>query len=182
MSIPISALGGYSLVLRSPRWTEENAKAEGAKHHAIFTTDRSGFSPEFFSRSGGDIWFGGLNDSSLPLPVDAGKLEPDAKSIERLLESAKKLLGLPDQDSDLEVVREGLCYRPISESGTPYIGRIADERLGGGLKTRAAGEGGVFVSAGHGPWGITMSLGTGKVLSALIDGVDTSCDVSSLSL
>lgn len=148
----------------------------------MFTTDPSGFAPEFFSRSGGDIWFGGLNDSDLPLPADAGKAEPDPKSIAQLLEIAKKMLGLPDGDDDLVVIREGLCYRPITSNGKPIVSRIEDERLGGGLKTRPGGDGGVFVSAGHGPWGITLSLGTGKVLSELIEGVDTSCDISALQI
>jgi glycine/D-amino acid oxidase-like deaminating enzyme len=33
--------------------------------------------------------------------------------------------------------------------------------------TRGTREGGVFIAAGHGPWGISLSLGTGKVMSEI---------------
>jgi hypothetical protein len=58
----------------------------------------------------------------------------------------------------LEVLREGFCFRPVSRSGEPIISRVPDEKLGGGMTTRHGGEGGVFVSAGHGPWGRFLIL------------------------
>lgn len=166
------------MILRSPRWTSEQSEASS---HAVFTTDPAGFSPEFFSRTSGEIWFGGLNSSSIPLPPDAGKAEPDPKEIEKLMTVAKKLVEVPEEE-DLEILRYGLCFRPVSASGRPIVSRVPDAKLGGGMKTRPAGDGGVFVSAGHGPWGISQSLGTGKVLSELIDGIKTSCDISGLKL
>ena len=92
-----------------------------------------------------------------------------------------KLLGLPGQEvSDLEVVRKGLCFRPVTPSGRPIVGRVPDEKLGGGMRTRGGGIGGVFVSAGHGPWGISLSLGTGRVLSEMVEGRETSARVEGL--
>ena len=190
------------MVLKSPRWAAEASNTNALSSHAVFTSDPAGFSPEFFSRTGGEIWFGGLNSSTLPLPPDAGKITPDPKAIEKLMVVAKKLLGIPEAVDELEVLREGLCFRPVSQSGEPFISRVADDQLGGGMKTRPGGDGGVFVSAGHGPWGkfpvllsnlqkllkliqvagITHSLGTGKVLSELVDSLETSCDISDLKI
>jgi glycine/D-amino acid oxidase-like deaminating enzyme len=65
---------------------------------------------------------------------------------------AMRLLGMPGQE-DLEVLKEGLCFIPVTGSGRPIVSRVPDESLGNGLKTRGGGDGGVFVSAGHGPWG-----------------------------
>ncbi|KAI0960399.1 hypothetical protein AcW1_004922 [Taiwanofungus camphoratus] len=86
----ISALAGHSVVLRSKHWpppppapgpgadtdtdtdTDADADADAdAPCHAVFTSDRSGFSPELFSRAGGDVWLGGLNTRGLALPAHA---------------------------------------------------------------------------------------------------------------
>lgn len=178
MQLPISSLAGHSLVLRSPRWTSEH-EARGC--HAVFATDGSGFSPEVFSRIGGEIYIAGLNDLGLPLPDLATETEIDAKSIAKLTEVAKKMLSIPGSD-DVEIVRDGLCFRPVTNSGRPILSRVTDTRLGGCSTRRGPGEGGVFVAAGHGPWGISLSLGTGKVLAEMVNGVETSADVRKLAL
>ncbi|KAI9870383.1 MAG: hypothetical protein M1830_004315, partial [Pleopsidium flavum] len=51
--VPVSSLAGHSLVVKSPRWAKEH---EEKGCHAVFTTDSSGFSPEIFSRVGGEIY------------------------------------------------------------------------------------------------------------------------------
>lgn len=178
IQIPLTQLGGHSVVVKSPRWGS-NQEALGC--HAVFTTDESGFSPEIFSRVGGEIYMAGLNDSSLPLPESATNAKPDPHEIEKLKTVAKRMLGLPDGSDDVEVIREGLCFRPITSKNQPIVSRVPDDQLGG-ITTRGGGEGGVFVAAGHGPWGISQSLGTGKVLAELIEGQKTSADVSGLAL
>ncbi|KIW08295.1 uncharacterized protein PV09_01213 [Verruconis gallopava] len=174
--LPITPLAGHSLLLRSPRWTSGEADA-----HAVFCTDSPGFQPEFFSRTCGEIWFGGLNNSAIPLPPSADKAQPDPDAVKQLVHMAKQLLGVPGKD-DLQVVREALCFRPVTPSGLPIVSRVPDETLGDGLKTRGGGQGGVFVSAGHGPWGIALSLGTGKILSELVEGFEPSCKIDQLVL
>jgi hypothetical protein len=134
--------------VKSPRWLKEHEK-NGC--HAVFVTDTQGFSPEIFSRAGEEIYVAGLNSSSIPLP----KLPTDAKTnpqdIAKLKSVAKQMLGMPDQEDDLQVLREGLCFRPVTANGMPIISRIPDSQLGDGFSTRGGGEGGVFVSGGHGP-------------------------------
>lgn len=88
------------------------------------------------------------------------------------------------EKDDLEIVREGLCFRPVTSKGPPIVTRIDDKHLGG-IKTRGSGDGGdggVFLSAGHGPWGISKSLGTGLVMSELIEGQKPSANIRSLGL
>ena len=141
----------------------------------MFTTDSSGYSPEIFSRVGGEIYIAGLNDASLPLPAVATDRVIDKKSIAVLRKTAKRLLG-QDGEDDLEILREGLCFRPVGPRNTPYVGEVQDQYLG--VRT----DGGVWIAAGHGPWGISLSLGTGKVISGMVEGRKTSADVSSLAL
>ena len=148
----------------------------------MFATDGHGFSPEIFSRLGGEIYIAGLNSSSTPLPAPGAKVEFKTKDLGKLHDVASRLLGIDGRADDLETLREGLCFRPVTDTGRPIISRISDENLGGGLKTKGGHLGGVFVSAGHGPWGISMSLGTGKVLSELMRDTTTSADVKGLAV
>ena len=178
LRIPISSLAGHSVVLRSPRWAKEH---EAGGCHAVFTTDPAGYSPEVFSRMGGEIYLAGLNDASLPLPDVPTDAKPSPESIAVLMKTSKRILGLPTGVDDLEVLKEGLCFRPVTAKGPPILCRISDDKLGG-VKTRGGGNGGVFISAGHGPWGISQSLGTGKVLAELIEGKPTSANIRYLSL
>ncbi|KAL1859745.1 hypothetical protein Daus18300_009467 [Diaporthe australafricana] len=176
--LPISSLAGHSLVLKSPRWTAEMEK-RGC--HALYATSKTGFSPEIFSRVGGQIYVAGLNSATMPLPKLATEKPISREAINELKKVAAKLLG-PEGAAidDLEVVREGLCFRPVTPYGTPIISRIDDEHLEEGIATRPDAEGGVFLAAGHGPWGISLSLGTGKVLAEMAQGRRISADVSSL--
>ncbi|KAI1772710.1 FAD dependent oxidoreductase [Hypoxylon cercidicola] len=175
--LPLSSLAGHSLVVKSARWTKEH-EAHGC--HAVFMTSQPGYSPEIFSRIGGHIYIAGLNSATEPLPGLAtdskGRIKRDA--VERLRDTAREVLG----EADVEVVREGLCFRPVTDSGTPILGRIPDTCLGPSVKTRPGPEGGVYLAAGHGPWGISMSLGTGKVMAEMVQGRELSADVSRLAL
>jgi glycine/D-amino acid oxidase-like deaminating enzyme len=88
--------------------------------------------------------------------------------------------GQRSQTDDLEVVSQALCFRPVARGGRPIITRIEDERLGASLKM--AKGGGVYVAAGHGPWGISLSLGTGKVMAEMIQSIKTSAVVDGLGM
>ena len=124
----------------------------------------------------------GLNDASIPLPELATQAEVDPKCVEQLERVAEKMLGKDGTDvSDLEIVRKGLCFRPVTSNGYPIVAQVPDEDLGG-IATKDGAEGGVYVAAGHGPWGISMSLGTGKVMQEMIEGEELSADVSRLGI
>ncbi|MCJ1281380.1 hypothetical protein MMC26_000699 [Xylographa opegraphella] len=175
-TIPITSLAGHSLLIRSPRWNiGDETKGRGGCH-AVFTTDETGYSPEIFSRVGGEIYIAGLNSATLPLPERATDREIDEKSIGVLKATAKRLLGKHDGDDDLEILREGLCFRPVGEKGAPIVGKVDEGLLGMKLNC------GVWIAAGHGPWGISLSLGTGKVMSEMVERRQTSANVRKLGL
>lgn len=69
----------------------------------------------------------------------------------------------------------------MTSSGRPIISRVSDERLGG-VKTRQGADGGVFIAAGHGAWGISHAPGTGFVLAELIEGRTPSAKIDALRL
>ncbi len=59
---------------------------------------------------------------------------------------------------------------------------MEDSKLGPNFGTRQGSDGGVYVAAGHGAWGISLSLGTGCVLAEMVEDKATSADISSLGL
>ncbi|CAI7609227.1 unnamed protein product [Penicillium glandicola] len=194
VSFDLSPLAGYSLVVRSPRYTMEHERNVYGGSHAVFTTHplSCGFSPEIFLRKGGEIYIAGLNNPAMKLPScseDTKKLF-DPSEMQRLKDVAVRLMGdlskgtkeATDETAnidDLEVIREGLCFRPVGNTDVPTIGRVGDYSLGG---VKASPKGGVFIAAGHGAWGISLCLGTGKVVSEMIKKQKLSVDVSGLAV
>ncbi|OQD80298.1 hypothetical protein PENANT_c037G04091 [Penicillium antarcticum] len=190
ISLDISPLAGYSLVVRSPRYTLEHERnVHGGQSHAVFTEHppSCGFSPEIFLREGGEIYIAGLNSTTMNLPSCAEDRRRlfDPQEMQKLKDVAVRLMGGLAKDredatdettnvNDLEILREGLCFRPVGSTGVPTIGKIDNPSLGGG--TKASPSGGVFIAAGHGPWGISLSLGTGKIISEMIKKQELSVD------
>lgn len=180
LKLPISSLAGHSLVVTSPGKAKE---IEDLGCHAVFVSAMDGYSPEVISRAGGDIYFAGLNSTSIPLPKVAGQSPVREAAIARLEQTAKELLREEESGWEgIEVVRKGLCFRPVTRLGQPIIARIPDRDLGIAVATRPGADGGVYVAAGHGPWGISLSLGTGMVLAEMAQGRPLSADVGDLGL
>ena len=179
LRIGISQLAGHSVVVKSPRWTREH-EAKGCD--AVFTTMRNGFSPEIFSRRGEEIYVAGLNDASIPLPALATDAKIDTASIAELTKVSQRLLGRDGTDvSDLEIVREGLCFRPVTRRGVPILCQVPEKDFGG-VEMKAGANGGVFLAVGHGPWGISQSLGTGKVMQEMLERRKLSANVTALGM
>lgn len=191
----IYPLAGYSLVIRSPRYTERHEKELNGESHAVFTTHppSCGFSPEIFSREGSEIYIAGLNSREIPVPERVEDLKEryyDEKEMQKLKDVTVRLMGkLPvgktestdeiANTNDLEILREGLCLRPVAERGVPFVSKVEDSALGG---VKTAKNGGVFVAAGHGPWGISLALGTGSVVADLVRGVTPAVDIRGLGV
>lgn len=198
--IPIDPLAGHSIIVKSPRYKTPfidphkrhiGGGSENWLCYSIYAgpTRHWNFATEAFARLARngetEIWLGGLNDSKLPLPEVATDVKGlmDPKSIAIVRSTIVQLTGLPKEGNelhqdDLETVREALCFRPVSRSGNPIIAKLEEKDLGG-LKID---DGGVWIASGHGPWGISLSLGTGLVVSELLQGKQASADISHLGL
>jgi glycine/D-amino acid oxidase-like deaminating enzyme len=169
INIPVVSLAGHSLVVRNPIDI-------GDTFHSVYTS-MDDFSPEIYARPNGHIWLGGVN-ASLCLPPLATGAKPMDASLEKLKDLAMRIIRT--EGDELEVIRTGLCFRPVSERGTPYITRVEDVDLRQGYRTRKGSDGGVYVATGHGPWGISLSLGTAKVMAEMMQGRELSADISKL--
>lgn len=181
LEIPISSMAGHSLIVTSPHLTSQ---VENAGCHAVYmTTSNNGYKPGILSRVGGHIYIAGLNSTSIPLPEVAGQYKVHEEAIARLEKTAAELLDAEGEGGQRPaIVRKGLCFRPVTPSGQPIISRIPDRDLGIAVRTRPGADGGVYLAAGHGPWGISLSLGTGMVLAEMVQGRPVSVDIGNLTL
>lgn len=173
IDIPIESLGGHSLVVKAP-----GGEPTTTTCHSVYTT-MDALSPEVYSRPNGVIYVAGVNHASIPLPKPTVKAVTFDESIAKLKDVARRLINTAEGE-DVEILREGLCFRPITKRGTPYIARLTDEKLGEDIRVTEGETEGVFIASGHGPWGISLSLGTGKVVAEMMFGKPLSADVFSL--
>ncbi|CAK7275166.1 hypothetical protein SEPCBS119000_006557 [Sporothrix epigloea] len=176
--LPVSNYAGHSLVVRA----KDATKTVAADHYfALFAAGGSlQYCPEMFGRANGTLYLAGLNSSTMPLPARASDAKPDPRLLDDLEATCRKVLG----NGDYEVLRTGLCHRPATPWGAPLVLRLLDEQLSATSRVQSltAGPGGVFVAAGHGPWGISMGPGTGMVLAELLQDRPLSADLSQLGL
>jgi len=198
LRVPIDPLAGYSIVVQSPRYskpildpTRHSENLSAGVSHAVYCapTSKWSFAPEVFSRVPADgkpeLWAGGVNDSALQLPetADGTPALIDREKTEELRSAMIAMTGLSQEGDDLAVddltiKREGLCFRPVSRSGSPIISKVSAGALGQGIEM--ADSGGVYIASGHGPWGISLSLGTGSVVAEMLTGRKPSVNISRL--
>ena len=82
--------------------------------------------------------------------------EPEPTRIEPLL--LRRAAGFLPAVTEAEVVGRRMCARPQSVDGRPFIGAVR-------------GVDGLFVCAGHGPWGISIGPATAAMAArAILDG------------
>ncbi|KAL9934822.1 hypothetical protein V8E36_006597 [Tilletia maclaganii] len=129
--------------------------------------------PELFTRPSDEldggrttIYAAGEN-TGLPLPTDPSReIAPQDEAITRLL---KACALISPALAEGRVLTRSLCYRPMTERGYPFISEVPDHP-------------GIFLNSGHGPWGISLGPGSGKVMADLVLGKHTSADIGQLSL
>ena len=193
LRVPVTSLAGHSILLRSPRWKsgyetivngnvdECTTKENGCQ--AVFAADEADgkggtWSPEIFSRVGGEIYIAGLNDAKMPLPKMVGERKIDTRQLQVIRETGVRMMAsqsrnrIEKNDDDLDILREGLCFRPVTRRGTPIVTGIKEEVLGLGKGALGENWGGCWIAAGHGPWGISLSLGTGRAVAGLVGGIE----------
>jgi glycine/D-amino acid oxidase-like deaminating enzyme len=136
------------------------------------------------------IWVCGLNnEGGKPGRID-DQAEPDKAAINLLRKYAGRFLwnGEPAQEDGLEVLEKGRTYRPTIGRELPILTSVSRGDLCGSRISKEqslSGQGdcaksGIWVCTGHGKYGITLGLGSGKLMSQLILGETPDLDVSAL--
>jgi len=162
---------GNHLGIRTPRWKPEDDEKNCLYLNMNATEGRFDVTSEL----GGTLYVCGPAKPEA-LPSLSTQVSPQPESIRDMLNICKRILDIPEGEA-IEVLEEGRCYRPIMKRGFPVITEVLVDRLG----SKAEGMR-VFLNTGHGKFGLSQGLGSGKVCSELIRGVDLSVDIGQLGL
>lgn len=167
----ITGSRAHSIVVKAPQPTTAHClftDMHYMRNAKATTTARSGqaaAAPEVYCREDGTVYACGGSDD-VPLPASAVEVDYDKSQTERLIEQVAHLSPTHlAAESGAKIAREQACYLPIAPSGPIIAG---DSDLG------------VYVAAGHSCWGITLGLGTGKVVREMLLGEELSADISAL--
>ncbi|KND89974.1 hypothetical protein TOPH_05321 [Tolypocladium ophioglossoides CBS 100239] len=128
---------------------------------------------EFAGRNDGTIWACGRRNLTAALPSPSQLDTPDQKVIEELRGRAREWLNwgcncAEKHANDFQVVDQGRAFRPATKSGLPIMSEVlsSDISTKGTEDSQAAtGSSQVFVCWGHGSWGLTLGMGSGKLMS-----------------
>jgi len=152
--IPVTSYAGHSILLVLSVTSSADCLM------AVVHTENGPCRAQIIPRSSGEIYISGINDT-LDLPPTPEAAAPQPTEIAKLKAIADTLLP------GYSIKKEQLCFRPMTESGLPFIGPYPEVR-------------GVYVGAGHSHFGIILGPGTGKILSEIILGEELSADISQL--
>ncbi|KAM3072010.1 hypothetical protein ACMFMG_008476 [Clarireedia jacksonii] len=131
---------------------------------------------QIVGRNDSTIWVCDSTDKSAVLPAVVGAAKPNARVVEDMLVRAKSFVN-----GEVEVLNVGRAFRPVNESGLPVMARIPDAMLSKDAiyqDPERQGADGVFICWGHGRRGITLGMGSGKLMSQIMKGGGTDIDVS----
>lgn len=139
---------------------------------------------EFAGRNDGTIWACGRRNFEATLPSPGQSKEPDQELIHEVSELARKWLNLkctrPEWHCDgVQILEKGRAFRPATKSGLPVMSEVKSSDI---KPKDALLSTGIFVCWGHGSWGLTLGLGSGRVMSQLMRGEKPDIDISRFSL
>ena len=144
---------GIELLLQAGKgYSVNHSSKTGISCPAILVEPKCAITPmNGFTRYSGTMEISSINDK-----IRKNRVNAICDAVESFYPSVK----IPDIDRD----DAGYGFRPISADGVPYIGRTKN------LKN-------VIIATGHAMMGWSMSTGTGKIVSEIVDQKQTSINI-----
>lgn len=148
---------------------------------AVYLDKIVGQKLEFAGRNDHTIWATGEKSQFGEVP-DLGHVPtPDPSSLAKLRNYSDTFLIRPHgPKQELRVIGRGRAYRPATQSQLPIIASVPDCRLSGNQGEN--GNTSVYINSGHGSYGVTLGMGSGKLISQIVLGHPTDLNVSKFGL
>ncbi|KAI0098721.1 hypothetical protein GGR51DRAFT_537676 [Nemania sp. FL0031] len=152
---------------------------------------------EFVGRNDGTIWACGRRNLTADVPPPGYQQEPDEIIIGELEGYARKWIdwkcncvsdgGYHDNHGSMQLIGKGRSYRPTTKSGLPIIDKVSPLDLRGYESNSDASltrelPSGVFICWGHWGYGLTLGMGSGRLMSQLMRGEKLDIDISEFTL
>lgn len=168
---------GDWIIFRSPEQRSATSIA------AVYFDEIVGEKLEFAGRNDQKVWATGEKSQigTLPKPGDAP--EPDEKALLNLLANATRFLKYKQGDEPgLHIIKQGRSFRPETPSRLPVITAVPGCKLNTQDTTLPSDDRrpSVFINSGHGSYGVTLGMGSGKVMSQIIMGSKPDVDLSKM--
>ncbi|CAN9141734.1 unnamed protein product [Alternaria alternata] len=190
-----TASAGNHFRIRTPGWKPEDDRK--GSEQVFFQNDApDGQGLDITSFLGGELYVGGWGAIPEELPERAESIQAQPSEIESMKALTKQYLRIPEDD-ELDIFAVGRCYRPLATFKHPIITKVdwnllgkeksSQEELHSSKQTEDLqdyhhSQGGLYLNTAHFGDGVTLSLGSGKVMSELLLGLPPSIDISGLGL
>ena len=174
---PVIDVGDY-IIFRHSEPTSDECIA------AVYMDDIVGHKLEFAGRNDSTIWLCGERGRPGKIPPVGETAPPSKEAIVNMMGHAEKFLKHGDGKAcRLRVASIGRAFRPDRQSGLPVIAAVPrsmlaanqDEAFDDNTST-------IFLCSGHGHYGVTLGLGSGRLMSQIVLGVKTDIDLSLFGL
>jgi glycine/D-amino acid oxidase-like deaminating enzyme len=149
---------------------------------AVFLDDIVGHKLEFAGRNDGTIWACCERNHSAIMPPVGEEAEPDDLAIHKLTDYAQEfIIGAEDS---LKVVQSGRAFRPARKKGLPVIAAVPTRKLtrNGSWFGHGCIADSVYICSGHGSYGITLGIGSGRLISQIVRGEKPDIDLSEMGI
>lgn len=143
---------------------------------------------EVVGRQDGTIWLIGRKDGKATLSAPGTNASPNETMIDELLGRARAYLREPARKDSVThkdcapfpILSTGRGIRPGRTSLLPIISQVPGPMIStDNVRSEASG---VFINWGHGSYGLTLGMGSGKVMSQLICGQEPDVDLRPFTL
>lgn len=140
---------------------------------------------EFAARNDGSVWACGTRNFTADLPSPCQVAQPDEEIINVLEERARKWLNwschcVEKHPHQFQLLSKGRDFRPATPTGLPIISEVPSSVLNNtseGADGKGSSASGIFVCWGHGSYGLTLGMGSGRLISQLMLGKQTDIDL-----
>lgn len=139
---------------------------------------------EYAGRNDETIWVCGQRNHIAELPPAETGQEPDERMISRLMRYSqgfiRRLNSVETEKSDkIQVLETGRAFRPSTVAGLPFISQVPFQRL---CPSKHGNDTGVFICYGHGSYGMSLGMGSGKLMAQVIQGMQPDIDIAKFTL
>ncbi|RYP09421.1 hypothetical protein DL764_001300 [Monosporascus ibericus] len=149
---------------------------------AVFFDDIVHEKLEYGGRNNGSIFVCGRRNFTAILPPPGKEDEPDQRVLSDLIQYSRRFIH---QDIEgeacpaLSILEKGRAFRPSTVAGLPRISEIPSEKL---YCVESEAPTGVFLCYGHGSYGLTLGMGSGKLMAQVILGLKPDIDISKFTI
>ncbi|EUC45995.1 hypothetical protein COCMIDRAFT_65871, partial [Bipolaris oryzae ATCC 44560] len=166
-----TASAGNHFRVRTPGWKAQDDK-KGSEQVFLQNDVPGGQGLDITSFIGGELYVGGWGAIPEELPELAESVRAQPTEIQSMVSLAKQYIQV-GEDEEFKIYDVGRCYRPLSTFEHPIITNVKWSLLG--LENNTTTEnsevnrasstvGGLFLNTAHFSDGMTLSLGSGRVM------------------